>query len=312
MEVAEKKNHYVEAVVDFTAGVLGGATSVYIGQPLDTVKVKMQTFPTLYKNALQCFMSTVRQEGIAHGLYAGTVPSLMAQVSENAVLFMAYGVCQKLVTSVSGKTSVDSLSVVQNGLAGSCAAVFSSLVLCPTELVKCRMQAMREMALTGQLEDAMLRKSHLHHMSAWSLTRDILHEEGVVGLFRGLVPTFAREVPGYFFFFGGYEISRALLTPPGKSKDDLGPIQTMVCGGLGGVSLWLAIFPTDVIKSRVQVQVNSNKPRLSFIPMVLAIMREEGVRALYKGLGPTILRTFPATGGLFLAYETTKKVLLPS
>jgi len=58
--------------------------------------------------------------------------------------------------------------------------------------------------------------------SAWSLTRDILHEEGVVGLFRGLVPTFAREVPGYFFFFGGYEISRALLTPPGKSKDDLG------------------------------------------------------------------------------------------
>ena len=35
-----------------------------------------------------------------------------------------------------------------------------------------------------------------------------------------------------------------------------------------------------------------------------------GVRALYKGLGPTILRTFPATGGLFLAYETTKRVLL--
>jgi len=96
----------------------GGATSVYIGQPLDTVKVKMQTFPTLYKNAFQCFMSTVRQEGIAHGLYAGTVPSLMAQVSENAVLFMAYGVCQKLVASVSGKTSVDSLSIMQNGLAG--------------------------------------------------------------------------------------------------------------------------------------------------------------------------------------------------
>jgi hypothetical protein len=34
-----------------------------------------------------------------------------------------------------------------------------------------------------------------------------------------------------------------------------------------------------------------------------------GMRALYKGLGPTVLRTFPATGGLFLAYETTKKTL---
>lgn len=34
-----------------------------------------------------------------------------------------------------------------------------------------------------------------------------------------------------------------------------------------------------------------------------------GVRALYKGLGPTLLRTFPATGALFLAYENTKKGL---
>jgi len=33
-----------------------------------------------------------------------------------------------------------------------------------------------------------------------------------------------------------------------------------------------------------------------------------GVRALYKGLGPTLVRTFPATGALFLAVETTKKV----
>lgn len=34
-----------------------------------------------------------------------------------------------------------------------------------------------------------------------------------------------------------------------------------------------------------------------------------GLMALYKGLGPTVLRTFPATGALFLAYETTKKWL---
>jgi len=61
--------------------IVGGTASVYVGQPLDTVKVKMQTFPTLYRNAWQCFMTTLRQEGVAHGLYAGTVPSLAAQVS---------------------------------------------------------------------------------------------------------------------------------------------------------------------------------------------------------------------------------------
>jgi len=56
----------------------------------------------------------------------------------------------------------------------------------------------------------------------WSLTRQILLTEGPLGLFRGLVPTFAREMPGYFVFFGGYEVSRVLLTPPGKTKDEIG------------------------------------------------------------------------------------------
>jgi solute carrier family 25 ornithine transporter 2/15 len=60
-------------------------------------------------------------------------------------------------------------------------------------------------------------------------------------------------MPGYFFFFGGYEFSRHLLTPEGKTKDEIGPLRTMLCGGIGGVMLWVAIFPTDVVKSRIQV-----------------------------------------------------------
>lgn len=41
-------------------------------------------------------------------------------------------------------------------------------------------------------------------------------------MFRGLTSTIAREMPGYFVFFGGYEGTRHLLTPVGKSKDDCG------------------------------------------------------------------------------------------
>ena len=49
----------------------GGTASVYVGQPLDTVKVKMQTFPSMHKNALKCFVQTFKQDGIWKGLYAG-------------------------------------------------------------------------------------------------------------------------------------------------------------------------------------------------------------------------------------------------
>ena len=56
-----------------------------------------------------------------------------------------------------------------------------------------------------------------------SMTKHILKTEGVRGLFRGFVPTVAREMPGYFFFFGGYELSRRCLTPAdGHPDKDLG------------------------------------------------------------------------------------------
>ena len=69
---------------------------MYVGQSLDTVKVKMQTFPHLYTNMFDCFRATFREGGL-RALYAGTVPSLAANIAENSVLFAAYGVCQKAV-----------------------------------------------------------------------------------------------------------------------------------------------------------------------------------------------------------------------
>ena len=65
--------------------------------------------------------------------------------------------------------------------------------------------------------------------------------------------TIAREMPGYFFFFGGYEVTRELLTKPNESRNDIGWQKTMVAGAVGGSVLWLVIFPADVVKSRIQV-----------------------------------------------------------
>ena len=137
---------------------------MYVGQPLDTVKVKMQTFPEMYPTAYRCFLTTLRQEGVVHGLYAGTLPSLAAQVSENAVLFMAYGVCQKAVMKLCNKSNVTELSILQNATSGSIAAFFSSLVLCPTELIKCKLQAMKEMRVSGKLAGHLAALPQTTHM----------------------------------------------------------------------------------------------------------------------------------------------------
>ncbi len=71
----------MDALIDFSSGIFGGIVNVYVGQPLDTVKVKMQTFPNLYRNSFHCAIKTFQVDGIYRGWYAGTTPALVAIVS---------------------------------------------------------------------------------------------------------------------------------------------------------------------------------------------------------------------------------------
>jgi len=274
--------------VDLMAGSAGGVATVLVGQPLDTIKVKMQTFPHLYTNTLNCFKQTVLKDGWFRGLYAGTAPALAANVAENSVLFCAYGFCQQTVCHV---RQSQTLTPIDNALAGFFAAFFSSFTLCPTELIKCKLQALRETGVQT-------------HIGSVQLTRQILRDEGVPGMFRGLTSTMAREMPGYFFFFGGYELAKNVLRND-PEEQNIGLLKTILAGGFGGMCLWSSIFPFDVVKSRIQIESSREK----MMTVLLKILRTEGFRGLYNGLTPTLLRTFPSTGALFVAYEYTKETL---
>ncbi|KAM6933174.1 solute carrier family 25 member 15a isoform 2-T2 [Xenentodon cancila] len=148
----------IQAVIDFSAGAVGGTACVLSGQPFDTAKVKMQTFPTMYRGFTHCFMSTLKQVGL-RGLYKGTTPALIANITENAVLFLSYGLCQDVVRLLTRMEKGADLSDIQKASAGSLASIFSAMALCPTELVKCRLQAMHEMEATGKVARGQKRDS---------------------------------------------------------------------------------------------------------------------------------------------------------
>ena len=56
----------------------------------------------------------------------------MAYVSENSVLFTALGKTQQVMTWLTGKHSVEALTLPEQAAAGSMASLCSGLVLCPT------------------------------------------------------------------------------------------------------------------------------------------------------------------------------------
>lgn len=52
----------------------------------------------------------------------------------------------------------------------------------------------------------------------------------------------------------------------------------MLSGGVGGICLWLAVYPVDCVKSRIQVLSMSGK-QAGFIGTVISIVRNEGESA---------------------------------
>ncbi|KAM7140599.1 mitochondrial ornithine transporter 2 [Molossus nigricans] len=294
-----RSNPAIQAAIDLTAGALGGTACVLTGQPFDTVKVKMQTFPGMYKGFTDCCLKTYAQVGL-RGFYKGTGPALMAYVAENSVLFMCYGFCQQFVKKVVGLDKQAKLSDLQTATAGSLASAFAALALCPTELVKCRLQTMYELEMSGKIAKS--------HNTVWSVVKGILRKDGLLGFYHGLSSTLIQEVPGYFFFFGGYELSRSFFAS-GRSKDELGPVPLMLSGGIAGICLWLVIYPVDCIKSRIQVLSMSGK-QAGFIRTLLSIVEREGIAALYFGLTATMIRALPANGSLFLVYEYSRRRMM--
>lgn len=79
-----------------------------------------------------------------------------------------------------------------------------------------------------------------------------------------------------------------------------------ISGGFAGMLGWTVAMPFDVPKTNVQASWNT-KVVGSYIPEMVRIGRERGIVGLYNGLGPTLVRAFPANAALFLGVEMGKK-----
>lgn len=261
-------------LIDFISGFAGGTALVYCSQPLDTVKTKLQTFPHSYNYSMTtCFQQTYRSEKLV-GLYRGSLPAIFVNGGENAILFLGYEYFQRILNPK---------QTFEYAACGSLAAVVSSLWCCPTELVKCRLQAAKESGYSTRLSPVL---------------KQVMKEKG--GLFQGLTATWIREIPGYFLFFYGKEFVNTnkyldSLRVKLKGQDAL---QSVISGTLAGIIYWLAVLPIDNVKTRIQVY-GSGK---SFTQEFLSTWRGNK-RLFYAGLAPTVLRAIPANAALFYAYD---------
>jgi solute carrier family 25 (mitochondrial carnitine/acylcarnitine transporter), member 20/29 len=70
---------------------------------------------------------------------------------------------------------------------------------------------------------------------------------------------------------------------------------------MAGVAMWTIAIPPDVIKSRLQSAPAGTYSGAGDV--LKQILKKEGPSALFKGLGPAMLRAFPANAATFLGVE---------
>ncbi|OKL58695.1 Amino-acid transporter arg-13 [Talaromyces atroroseus] len=297
------QNSGEKALKDIIYGSIAGMVGKYIEYPFDTIKVRLQSqphgVPLRYKGPLDCFRQSIQSDGL-RSLYRGISAPLAGAAVENSSLFFSYRVAKNLLQSTI-YTSSDHLPFTGLLISGAASGAFTSVLLTPIELVKCKMQV--PLSTTGAKPGPL------------TILATVFRHDGVFGLWRGQMGTLIRETGGSAAWFGSYEGVSALFKKSQKQthadtqhEEEEVPLalwQQMLAGAAAGVSYNFIFYPADTIKSRMQTEDLSlpSGNKRSFWDVGRSVWHQQGLKGLYRGCGITVARSAPSSAFIFSIYE---------
>ncbi|KAF5732255.1 Mitochondrial substrate carrier family protein isoform 1 [Tripterygium wilfordii] len=134
--------------------------------------------------------------------------------------------------------------------------------------------------------------------------KKIWKEDGLLGFFRGNGLNVVKVAPESAIKFYAYEMLKNVIAE--SSGGDIGAAGRLFAGGIAGAIAQTAIYPLDLVKTRLQICSNEGGKAPKLGTLTRDILVQEGPRAFYKGLLPSLLGIVPYAGIDLAAYETLK------
>jgi solute carrier family 25 (adenine nucleotide translocator) protein 4/5/6/31 len=288
-----RKTNMVE---DFTIGGLAAAISKTIAAPIERVKLLLQNqgeqsaITKPYKGIVDVFVRVPREQGVA-SLWRGNWANVLRYFPTQALNFMFKDYYKQYLEQPAEKGFV--LQLLGNMASGGAAGATSLSVVYPLDFARTRLAvdvgkgANRE--FNGTL-DTILKTAR---KSGW----------GKGGVYNGFVVSVVGIILYRGAYFGFYDSLKEQLNKGGfLAKFALGYTVTVTAG--------LISYPLDTIRRRMMMTsgAKANKYKNS-IDCTQQIMRNEGVKAMYKGAGSNVLRGL--AGALVLVgFDYTKNMYL--
>ncbi|XP_026456931.1 folate transporter 1, chloroplastic-like isoform X5 [Papaver somniferum] len=134
--------------------------------------------------------------------------------------------------------------------------------------------------------------------------------EGLKGLYAGFHPAVLGSTVSWGLYFFFYNRAKQRYSKGGSEKLSAG--YHLVSAAEAGGLVCLCTNPIWLVKTRLQLQtpLHQTRPYSGFYDALRTILREEGVSALYKGMGPGLLLQVSHGAIQFTVYEELRKLLL--
>ncbi|XP_032594857.1 solute carrier family 25 member 40 isoform X2 [Drosophila grimshawi] len=281
------------------------------------------------RGTMDTFVKIICSNGVA-GLWSGLSPTLVSALPSTIIYFLTYEYMKhsfanfyyiwetsaRLPEDGEIKKQVKTASETRLSLpyavpmaSGMCARTVVVTAITPLEMVRIKMQS-----------------GFVTYTELWLVLRTLIRTQGVLGLWRGWPPTVMRDAPFSGTYWAAYEyIKRACNV----SEPSLW--FSFVTGAASGALATLVTMPFDLITTHTQIELGQDilyaestsgragkggtanqaasataSVKQSVFSRLRALYRQQGIRSLYVGIVPRLLRVMPACAIMISAFEYSK------
>lgn len=286
------------------AGAMAAMVSRTCLAPLE--RLKLEYIVRGEKGDLYNLINRIATTQGLRGFWKGNFVNILRTAPFKAINFCAYDTYRKQLLRLSGNEETTNS---ERFIAGAAAGMTATVLCLPLDTIRTRLVAPGGEALGGVI----------------GAFRHVVQNEGVLSLYKGLLPSILSMAPSGAVFYGVYDILKSayLHSPDGRKRIqnmkqqhqelnafeqlELGPVRTLLHGAIAGACAEAATYPFEVVRRQLQLQGRATK--LGAFATCVRIVEQGGIPALYAGLIPSLLQVLPSASISFFVYEFMKIVL---
>ncbi|KAL2598151.1 hypothetical protein AAZV13_11G206300 [Glycine max] len=315
-----------DALINGLAGAGGGIIAQLITYPLQTVNTRQQTErdpkkDTRSQGTLERMCQVVKEEGWER-LYGGLMPSVVGTAASQGVYYYLYQIFRNKAEAAAlqqkkmgvGDGSVGMLSsLVVAVLSGSVTVLLTN----PIWVVATRMQTHRKELNRTPADQGLLVSTEQPILSAvehlpygTSQIQDIYSEAGILGFWKGVLPTLIMvSNPSIQFML--YEAMLVKLRKrrawSKKGSNGVTALEIFLIGALAKLGATVVTYPILVVKARLQARQDKTGDKRHHYKgtwdAIIKMIRYEGFNGFYNGMGTKIVQSVLAAAVLFMMKE---------